>query len=196
MGYLRDFRDYLKQNYDRDLFQEFKIKQELLKFHLAGQQEVRGKIVNNLVFDFEISDETGKIQRIPKLTVKYFYPAPLDEKVSLLIDVNSEIADQHLQPIIKPHLRNHVKNKTLYPLMKEHEAVIITLYEGEIIRGFIDNFTRYELIVKFNENLHIILLRHAIQLFRTFKGRDLLKKFQEQVKDWKKSSLWVEKKDD
>lgn len=192
MGYLRGFNEYLKKYYNHDLFQKYKMGKEILTFHIAGHQKLVRKIKKNLVFDLDLIDDNGEVQRIPKLNVKYFYPAQFDEKIRPLIDINSEIASQQLAHVKSPHHRRHVKNKTLYPLMMEREAVVITTYEGDVIRGFVDDFTRYEIIVKFRDDLHLIVMRHAIHLFQTFKGRDLLKTFQETAKDWQKSSLWVE----
>ena len=192
MGYLRGLDEYLKQNYDRDVFKEFKLQRALLHFHFAGHQELTRKIKKSMTFDLDLRDREGQIVRYPKLHIKFYYPAKLEQAVKPLIDVNPEVEAMNLEPIRHIPERYHIKNKTLYPLMMERQAVVITLLEGEVLRGFIDDFTRYEIFLKFRDDLRIIVLRHAIYRFQDFRGRDLLKNAQEESKDWQKSSLWVE----
>ncbi|MBW2103558.1 MAG: hypothetical protein JRH05_13000, partial [Deltaproteobacteria bacterium] len=95
-----------------------------------------------------------------------------------------------LEPILSPKLRNHIKNKSLYPLMMEREVVFFTLLEGEIIRGVISGFTRYEIQVHMKGGVPVTLLRHAVLDLRNKKGRCFLKSFQEDRRDWEKSTLW------
>lgn len=192
MGYLRGFDDYLKRNYDRDVFKEFKMRGSLLHFHLFGHEELTRKIRKSVTFDLDLADRRGQVRRYPKLHVKFYYPAKLEEEVKPLIDVNPQVEAMKLGPIRHIPERYHVKNKTLYPLMMERQAVVITLLEGEVLRGFIDDFTRYELFLKFHDHLRIIVLRHAILRLEDFRGRSMLKDFQEEQRDWEKSPLWVE----
>ncbi len=195
MGYLRGLTEYLKRNYDRDIFKEFKFKNTLLHFHLVGHQELTRKIRKSVTFDVDLMDRNKQVQRYPKLHIKFYYPAKFQEAVKPLIDVNPDIVAKNIQPIRHIRERYHIKNKTLYPLMMERQAVVITLLEGDVLRGFIDDFTRYEIFLKFHDDLRIVVLRHAILRVEDFHGRNMLKDFQDEVKDWKKSSLWVEEED-
>ena len=193
MGYLRGLNEYLKQNYDRDVFKEFKLQHALLHFYFVGHQELTRKIKKSMTFDLDLIDRQKEVKRYPKLHIKFYFPAKLEKYVKPLIDVNPKVVAMNLELIRHIPERYHIKNKTLYPLMMEHQAVVITLLEGEVLRGFVDDFTRYEIFLKFHDDLRIVVLRHAIYRFQDFRGRDLLKNVQDEAKDWQKSSLWVEK---
>ncbi len=194
MGYLRGFNDYLSQNYNRDLFDEFKEKGIWLDFLLHGKRLVSGRILRNLKFDLLIKNEDREEFQIPKVYVKCFYLSKARVEASRAIKHDSEVEALKLKPILKPEKRYHIKNKTLYPLMIEREPVRITLLEGEVVRGIIEDFTRFDLIVKISDSLNVIVLRHAVYRFENERGRNLLKSFQDEQKDWEKSPLWIEER--
>jgi sRNA-binding regulator protein Hfq len=191
MGYLRGLNDYLRESYSRDLFQENFLRRTPLAFHLSGHRKLTGRVKKNMKFDVDIYTEQNEIVRVPKLNIKFFYPLEWETQIAPLIESDEAVKQERLKPIKKPDQRRHVKNKTLYPLMVERTPVVLTSYEGDVIRGFVDDFTKYEIIIKLHGTLTVTVLRHAIHLFTTLDGRDLLKTFQEKAKDWQKSSVWV-----
>ena len=75
--------------------------------------------------------------------------------------------------------------------MKDKEVVFFTLLEGEIIRGLITGFSRYEITMSLKNGNPVTILRHSIYDLRNKKGRCFLKKFQEEHRDWEKSPLFV-----
>jgi hypothetical protein len=64
--------------------------------------------------------------------------------------------------------------------------------EGDIIRGLVDAFTRYDITVHLKGGIPVSLLRHRVYDLRDKKGRCYLKTFQETHRDWKKSGLYVD----
>jgi hypothetical protein len=96
-----------------------------------------------------------------------------------------------LAPILAPAERFNIKNKTLFPMMKGREVVFCTLLEGELIRGIIAEFTRYDLTIHAKGGVPIIVMRHSIYDCRNKQGRCLLKSFQDEHKDWEKSAVFV-----
>ena len=192
MGYLRGLDSYLKQNYDRNIFKEFKLQNRVLHFHLAGHQELTRKIKKVVTFDLDLIDRERQVIRYPKLHIKFYYPVKIKEAIRPLLDTDPEVVAMNLPPLRHIPERHHIKNKTLYHLMMERQAVVITLLDGDVLRGFIDDFTRYEIFLKFHDNLRIVVLRHAVLRFTDFRGRNMLKEFQETARDWEKSSLWVD----
>ena len=123
--------------------------------------------------------------------MKIFYPLDISEKLRPLIKTDPKVLKLSLEPIIAPGLRRHIKNKSLFPLMKERKVVIFTLLEGEVIKGLITGFSRYEITCSLKGGLPVSILRHAVYDLRDKKGRSFLKSFQGTRKDWKKSSLYV-----
>ena len=75
--------------------------------------------------------------------------------------------------------------------MKEKQVMFFTLLEGEIIRGIIADFSRYEITVILKGGSPITILRHSIYDLRDKRGRCFLKLFQETRTDWEKSNLFV-----
>ena len=83
------------------------------------------------------------------------------------------------------------KNKTLFPLLKEREVLFFTLLEGEVIKGILGGFTRYDITVHLKGGTPVYLLRHSVYDLRDKKGRCFLKSFQESRRDWEKSEWFV-----
>ncbi len=193
MGYLRGLSTYLKENYRRDVFGEFKDNNTLLEFQLAGHKKKWAYIAANKRYDLVLKDVQNKLITIPKVHVKFFYPTDLAKNVEKLVKIDEQVRGRNLQPIFNPTRRFHVKNKNLYPLMMLKTPISITLLEGEVLEGLISDFTMYEIFLELAEGVQIILLRHAIlsALDKTT-NRSLLKKFQDAAKDWEKTPLWVE----
>jgi hypothetical protein len=96
-----------------------------------------------------------------------------------------------LEPIISPKKRYHIKNKSIFPLMKERAVLFFTLIEGEIIKGIVAGFSRYEITVNLKGGIPVTILRHGIYDLRNKKGRCFLKSFQETNRDWEKNPLFI-----
>jgi sRNA-binding regulator protein Hfq len=119
------------------------------------------------------------------------YPAELAERVRPLIKMEDKVRSLGLQAVPAPGKRSHIKNKSLFPLMKEREVVFFVLLEGEKVRGVISDFSRYEITVTLKGGLPVTLLRHSVHDLRNKRGRCFLKSFQETHRDWEKSPLFV-----
>lgn len=63
--------------------------------------------------------------------------------------------------------------------------------EGEVLRGLVSAFSRYEITVDLKGGIPVVLLRHAVYDLRDKAGRCLLKSVQDARRDWQKSSCWV-----
>jgi sRNA-binding regulator protein Hfq len=126
---------------------------------------------------------------IAKLDVKLMYPAEFRGQVEKLLKTDEKVAERGLSPIAKAGERHHIKNKTLFPLIQEKVVVFVTLLEGEVVRGLIGGFSRYEIMVKLKGGIPVTVLRHAVYDIRDKQGRCYLKSVQQQAKDWLKSNL-------
>jgi sRNA-binding regulator protein Hfq len=103
---------------------------------------------------------------------------------------DKKVAKKQLEPIIEVKNRHFIKNKTLYPLMMEKEVVYFTLLEGEIIRGIVTGFSRFDITMGLKGGVPLTFFRHSIFDARNKKGRCLLKGTQQVSRDWKKSALF------
>jgi hypothetical protein len=191
MGHLVGLQEYLKAGYRRSIFAEAQASQQPWVLHLHGQRVMQARIVENLTYDVRIALDGQEQQVLPKLQVKLLYPAELATAVSALMKIDTKVQALGLTPILMPHERYFVKNKTLFPLMMDRQVVFFTLLEGEMIRGLVAAFSRYDITVHLKGALPIVLLRHSIYAAQNKQGRCLLKSFQDTHRDWEKSALFV-----
>jgi hypothetical protein len=192
MGYLLGLQEYLEENYGRSVFDEALDSKKPWEFHVHGSRIIRAEVLENLKYDVKLQIEGEQGQEVlPKVQIKCLYAVDLAESIRGSIKKDAKVETLGLEPIFSPHKRYFVKNKSLFPLMKEKEVVFFTLLEGEIIRGIIAGFTRYDITVHLKGGKPVTILRHSIYDLRNKKGRCFLKSFQEEHRDWEKSALFV-----
>lgn len=191
MKHLAGFRDYLNARYERSVFERALAAQDRWECRLHTHRTEQLRVTANLTYDLQV-DVGGEVpEDLPKLHVKLLYPAVQAAAVAPLIKSDSRVRAQELKPILSPPARHHVKNKSLFVLMRDRDVVFFTLLEGEIVRGIIEDFSRYDITVSLKGGLHVVLLRHSIYDLRNKRGRCYLKSFQDTHRDWQKSALFV-----
>ena len=191
MNHLAGFREYLSAGYDQSVFQRALAAQDLWEFHLHTHRTERLRVTANLTHDLQVDAGGRTPEDLPKLHVKLLYPAAQAAAVAPLIGSDPRVRALQLKPVLVPAARRHVKNKTLFVLMKDREVVFFTLMEGEVVRGIIGEFSRYDVTVHAKGGLPVVLLRHSIYDLRNKQGRCYLKSFQDAHRDWKKSKYFV-----
>jgi sRNA-binding regulator protein Hfq len=154
---------------------------------------LRGRVVENGKYDIKIErEETGEVVECLKHDIKLAYPACISDTVLPLIKTDKKVAKKKIEPILQVSARGHIKNKSLYPLMKEREVLFFTLLGGEKLKGIVASFSRYEIVLHMKGGTPVAILRHGVFDARNKKGRCFLKSTQETTKDWKRSGLFVE----
>jgi sRNA-binding regulator protein Hfq len=191
MGHLRGLHEYLEEQYARTVFDTTPRSGEPWELQLHKHEVITATIVGNQKYDLEISSPDTSDKILPKVNVKFLYPTVAGEQVRPLVKIDKAIKAMNLEPIASPRDRYHIKNKSLYPLMHERKVVFFTLLEGEIIKGIVAGFSRYEISVNLKGGLPITVLRHAVYDLRDKRGRSFLKGFQETHRDWRRSELYV-----
>jgi hypothetical protein len=191
MGSLLGLQEYLDEGYNTSVFDLAFESKEPWEFHLYNHRIIKSKVQENLRYDLRLSAEETEEELVPKTDVKLLYPADLSNSVRPLLKTNKKVRDLGLEPIISPRLRHHIKNKSLFPLIKERRVIFFTLIEGEIVKGLVTGFARYEITVSLKGGTPVYILRHSVYDLRDKKGRCFLKSFQEIRRDWEKSDLFV-----
>ena len=191
MGHLKGLKEYLDEFYDKSIFDQVLASKKPFEFHIQGHRVIRAEILENLTYDLKVAVEDQGQEEIPKIQVKLLYPADLADSVRPLIKIDEKTKSLQMEPILSPHHRYFVKNKSLFPLMKEKQVLFFTLLEGEVIRGIIAGFSRYDITVRLKGSVPVTILRHSIYDLKNKKGRCFLKSFQEKRRDWEKSELFV-----
>ena len=187
--------EYLKENYRCSVFDSALQSGKEWVLHLHGYEILQGRLVENGKYDilFAPSSNTteGGTDRLtlPKLSVKLLYPAEIRVQVAKAIKTDARVAGLRLLPIPEPSKRYHVKNKSLYPLMRGRVVVFFTLLEGEMVRGLVADFSRYEVTLNLKGGLPVTILRHAVYNVVDKEGTCYLKTVQEKRQDWCRSPL-------
>ena len=191
MGILAGLQEYLDQKYHISIFDHGLESQELFVIHLHPHRIIHAKIIENQVYDVKLLSQEGDKEMTPKVGIKLLYSAAQAESIGPMIKMDKKVDQLGLEPILAPNYRHHIKNKTLFPLMKEKVVLFFTLLEGEVVRGILGGFSRYELTINMKGGHPLTILRHSIYDVRNKKGRSFLKAFQEEHRDWEKSPLFV-----
>ncbi len=191
MGHLLGLKEYLDEAYNRSIFDQALDLKQPREFHLHGYRMARATVLENLTYDLKVDIQGQGEEVLPKIQIKFLYPADVAESVRPLIKIDERVKALGLGPILSPTGRYFIKNKSIFPLMKERHVVFFTSLEGEIIRGIIAGFNRYEITLNLKGGIPITILRHSVYDLRDKKGRCFLKSFQEKHRDWEKSDLFV-----
>lgn len=188
---LTGLKEYLEANYEKSVFSEATSHRDIFKFYCQSNEMFYAHVKENMKYDVLLAMEgSGEEKLIKKHDIKFLHPKLFSDSVSLQVKIDQVVKKMGLQPTENIALRNHVKNKSLYPLMKERDVLFFTLLEGEQLRGLIQDFSRYEITLLLKGDVPITIFRHSIYDLRNKKGKCFLKKIQEKQKDWKKSSIY------
>lgn len=188
---LTGLNEYLHKNYDLSIFDTAFQSQAVYTFHLHQHRVISARVKDIQKYDVVLDVENQVPETMPKLHIKYLFEKEITEAVGRMISVDADIRKKALETIRPPAQRHHIKNKTLYPLMKERTVLFFTLLEGELIRGIVAGFSKYELMVHLKGGKPVTILRHAVYDVRDKKGRSYLKQIQQKARDWKKSTYYV-----
>lgn len=191
MGHLVGLKEYLDTAYSHSVFDQALQSEKLWEFHLHGHRIIKARVAANLRYDLKVDIADQGQEELPKVQIKLLYPVDLAESVKTLTKFDKKIQALGLSPILSPEKRYFVKNKSLFPLMKERQVVFFTLLEGEVIRGVVADFSRYDITVNLKGGTPIVIMRHSVYDLRNKQGRCFLKSFQDEHKDWQTSDLFV-----
>jgi hypothetical protein len=191
MGHLLGLQEYLDERYNTSIFDQAMASGKPWEFHLHGRRTFTANLLENRKWDMTVNIAGQGKEELQKVQVKYLYPSDLSESIKPLIRIDKKVEALGLEAILAPGKRYFVKNKSMFPLMKLKEVVFFTLLEGEIIRGIVADFSRYDITVSLKGARLVTILRHAIYEIRNKEGRSFLRSFQEEHRDWQKSPIYV-----
>lgn len=190
MGHLRGFTEYYRQNDASCIFENLHQDQTLYNFHIHGGKTLTARVVENQVYDVRLSTDGREDNLVPKINILYLYQPDLAGNIKKLLKKKDKKGGPVvMNPIYSPKDRFFVKNKTLYPLMKDRQVLFFTLVDGSVIRGRVDGFSRYEIRMLLKGGVPLTLLRHAITDLRDKAGHCYLKSVDQEKQSWK-TSAW------
>lgn len=155
--------DTLEKNYARTCLQESIDSGNSLGLALHGHKRVRGKVLSNGKYDFQFLED-GKADpiEIHKTHIKYGY-APADFKTLRKVhSIDNHVKKQKLDPIMRVKDRHHFKNLTLQRSMDEGIEIEVISLEGDVFKGVVTWFGRWEFGLRVKGGAEIIIFRHAV----------------------------------
>ena len=192
MPSLKGFKEYLGADYAASIFDETVGNGNTYVIHCHEHRIYSARFIENLKYEVKIMTQGGEEIILKKIVIKMIYPVEHAGAFTHLIKEDESVKNMRLGYYDAPSKRRHIKNKTVYVQMKERQVLLFTLLEGEIIRGIIDKFSKYEIVIHCKGGIPVVILRHAVYDVRDKKGRCYLKSFQQLHKDWQKSELYQE----
>jgi len=190
-GYLAGLKEYLAKHDTHSVFDDALASDAPWNFHVHPGRVITARLTGVETYDVVLAPEDGEPELVQKHDIHFLYPAAQAAAVAKLVKIDKAVAKLGLEPTVSHKLRQHVKNKTLFPLMQERTVVFVTLRDGSVIRGLVTGFSRYDIHMSMKGAVAVTLLRHSLHDIRDKKGRCYLKSVQQKRKDWKKSSIFV-----
>ena len=191
MAYLAGLKEYLDTNYDRFALEQAYAHGTWHVFHLHGRRILPARVIDRQTYEATLEDNQGIRHPVHKTEIKYFHSLEEALEIAEKIKVDRQVPSQNLEPMYYTKGRHFIKNKSLYPLMLDREVLFFTLLEGEILRGVIQSFNRFEIQISLKGGLRVTILRHAIYEAKNKKGRSFLKSVQDKHKEWKRSEYFI-----
>lgn len=175
-------KSYMDAHYDESIFDELLKNGEEWVLHVHGHKTIVGSVVMNNKYDVVLTTKTQDRLPVTKHYIKFLYRVEHKEDLKSKIKMDRKVKKEEIGPILNPRKRNHIKNKTLFPLMNERTVLDFTSLEGDIVSGIIGGFTRYEITILGRGGVPVVFLRHAIQEVRDKRNKSHLKQAVEEKK--------------
>jgi sRNA-binding regulator protein Hfq len=172
---LAGLQDYLKAHQKDSVFDREAGKESSWCLFLHGDQRKEGKIQSDQTYEIDLVTQGGVVEKIHKVNVKMLCEASKEEEVLGRLKTNEALKGAPEGPHFGPRYRHHIKNKSLFPLMNRKEVLFFTTLEGEVLRGVVTGFSRFEILLSMKGGVSVVLLRHAIFDVRDTKGRSYSK---------------------
>ncbi len=145
------------ENRDRSLL----IEGASVALALTGKQRVRGSVVRVEPYTLVLLVD-GEEQEHHKLTVKYGYDPADWKKVRKVFRSDKALTKSPKEPEARPQDRYSCSDRRLFGYLDAETEVQVTLLEGEVLRGRVVWFSRYEFALEVKGGATITLFRHAL----------------------------------
>ena len=126
-----------------------------------GSTETRGEITEVKPYAVMVQPETGEPVEIHKLDVRYVYDVKEWKGVKRAAK-KAKQRDEEARPASRPQDRYTCSDRRLFSYIDKKVEVNVTLLDGEVFRGVIRWFSRYEFGLVIKGDVEITVLRHAL----------------------------------
>jgi sRNA-binding regulator protein Hfq len=161
----RRLEQHRTQNRDRSCLDEHAASGAPLMFGLHGQRRLEGKVVEVQPYQVVVQPSepaSAEREEVHKLQFKYAY-APDDwKRVRKALRKDKVLSEAPKAPIERPQDRYTCSDRRMFRYVDTGAQVDATLLEGEIVRGQILWFGRYEFALSVKGDATIYVFRHAL----------------------------------
>lgn len=168
---LEGLKEYMAAHQKESVFQQEAGRDTSWCLFLHGDQVKTGTVQTDHTYEIDFLTGEGVVEKIHKVNVKLLCEASKREEVLERMKRDEALKEAPEGPHFGPRYRHHIKNKTLYPLMNRKEVLFFTTLEGEVLRGVVAGFSRFEIRLSMKGGVSVVLLRHAVFDVRDKKGR-------------------------
>lgn len=172
---LGGLKEYLQERQMGSVFDTECVQGGSWTLFLHDGRRLTGTVSGNETYEFELTTPDGTREKIHKVQVKFLCREADTAEVAKEMKTVPKPPEKPEGPHFHPRYRHHIKNKTLYPLMNRREVLFFTMLGGEVLRGVVQGFTRYEVYLAMKRGVPVVLLRHAVLDVRDKKDRSYLK---------------------
>lgn len=172
---LNGLQEYMKAHEKGSVFERESGKESSWCLFLHGGLRKIGTIRANSTYEFDLLSQDGTVEQVHKVRVKLLCEGSKEREVLERMKTDEALKATPEGPHFGPRYRHHIKNKTLFPLMNRKEVLFFTTLEGEVLRGVVTGFSRFEINLSMKGGVPVVLLRHAVRDVVDKKGRSYTK---------------------
>ncbi len=128
---------------------------------LHGRTRIEGALID--VQPYTVTVRTGEGEReIHKLHIHYVHEPSAWKVVRKGFKVDKKVAAEELQPIPLPQERYGCSDKRLFTYLDTGAEVTVCLLSGELFKGKVLWFSRYEFTIQTRKGAEVGIFRHAL----------------------------------
>lgn len=135
---------------------------EPIALGLHGKDKVIGRVLRVDPYAVIVETEDGEEREIHKLQLKYAWTPDDWKGLRKAMRQNKELSKEPKQPIERPQDRYTCSDKRLFRYMDRGTIVDAVLLEGEILRGTVTWFGRYEFGMELKGEVPVTVFRHCL----------------------------------
>jgi sRNA-binding regulator protein Hfq len=161
----RRMDQHLAANRQRSCLDEAAVSGAALMFNLHGQRRLEGKVVAVEPYQVTVlpTEPAGaEPEVVHKLQFKFAYRSDDWKRVRKALRKDKALSEAPLPPIERPQERYTCSDRRLFRYVDTSAQIDVTLLEGEVLRGQVQWFGRYEIALTVKGDATVFVFRHAL----------------------------------
>ena len=159
----RRMQDHREQNRLRSCLETARLTERPIALELHGKKKVVGTVQSVEAYAVMVQPEEGEPVEVHKLQLKYAWDPRDWKKVRKGLKHDKALSKEPRAPIERPQDRYTCSDKRLFRYMDRKVPVVVTLLEGEQLRGTVSWFGRYEFGMTLKDGeTEVTIFRHCL----------------------------------